>query len=76
MSISCIENGTVNKSKIKNAMKWEMWNPWAKWAEFNSTHPLISKRLLYISKRSKEFNQEPYIVFDLQKQKVMLMILY
>ena len=48
-------------------MKWEMWNPWAKWAEFNSTHPLISKRLLYISKRSKEFNQEPYIVFDLQK---------
>lgn len=67
MSISCIENGTVNKSKIKNAMKWEMWNPWAKWAEFNSTHPLISKRLLYISKRSKEFNQEPYIVFDLQK---------
>ena len=67
MSISCIENGMVNKSKIKNAMKWEMWNPWAKWAEFNSTHPLISKRLLYISKRSKEFNQEPYIVFDLQK---------
>jgi heat shock protein HtpX len=48
-------------------MKWEKWNYWAKWYEFNSTHPLISKRLEAISKRSKEFNQEPYIVFDLVK---------
>ena len=57
----------VNKTSIKNAMKWEKWNYWAKWFEFNSTHPLISKRLEAISKRSKEFNQEPYIVFDLVK---------
>ena len=61
------ENGNISKDKIKNAMKWEMWNPWAKWFEFNSTHPLVSKRLQAISKRSNEFNQEPYIVFDLQK---------
>lgn len=67
MAINCIENNTVCKDKIKSAMKWEMWNPWGKWAELNSTHPLISKRLLAISKRSKEFNQEPYIVFDLVK---------
>ena len=59
----------VSKEKIKNAMKWEKWNPWAKWFEFNSTHPLISKRLEAISSRSKEFNQEPYIVFDLPKDK-------
>ena len=58
----------VSKTSIKNAMKWEKWNYWAKWYEFNSTHPLISKRLEAISKRSKEFNQEPYIVFDLQKE--------
>jgi heat shock protein HtpX len=57
----------VSKTSIKNAMKWEKWNYWAKWYEFNSTHPLISKRLEAISKRSKEFNQEPYIVFDLVK---------
>ncbi len=58
----------VNKAAIKNAMKWEKWNYWAKWYEFNSTHPLISKRLEAISKRSKEFNQEPYITFDLVKE--------
>ena len=49
-------------------MKWEMWNVWAKWYQLNSTHPLISKRLLAISERSKEFNQEPYITFNLQKE--------
>ena len=58
---------TVSKDSIKNAMKWEKWNYWAKWYEFNSTHPLISKRLEAISKRSKEFNQKPYVVFDVQK---------
>lgn len=53
---------------IKNAMKWEMWNPWAFIYQLNSTHPLISRRLLEISKSSKEYNQEPYIIFDLQKE--------
>jgi heat shock protein HtpX len=60
-------NGNIDKNKIKNAMKWEMWNPWAKWFEFNSTHPLISKRLQAISKLSTKYNQEPYIVFDLEQ---------
>ena len=48
-------------------MKWEMWNPWALWFQFNSTHPLISKRLIAISKRCEEFGQRPYIIFDLEK---------
>jgi len=61
------DGGAVSTEKIKNAMKWEMWNLWAKVYEFNSTHPLISKRILAISKRSQEFNQNPFIVFDLQK---------
>ena len=62
------EDGSISKDHIKQAMKWEQWNIWAKWYELNSTHPLISKRLLAISARSKEFNQEPYIVFDLKKE--------
>lgn len=62
------ENGTMSKENIKQAMKWEQWNIWAKWYELNSTHPLISKRLLAISARCKEFNQSPYIVFDLKKE--------
>ena len=61
------ENGGVSKDRIKNAMKWEMWNPWAKWFEINSTHPLISKRINAISAISSEFGQSPYIVFDLVK---------
>ncbi len=67
MSIASYDENGISKDKIKNAMKWEMWNPWAKWFEFNSTHPLISKRLQAIAKKSQEFNQEPYINFDLVK---------
>ena len=62
-------NNNINdKQSIKNAMKWEMWNPWAFIYELSSTHPLISKRLLEISKYSKNYNQEPYIIFDLKKE--------
>ena len=68
LSITSMDDkGGVSKDRIKNAMKWEMWNPWAKWFEFNSTHPLISKRINAISAISKEYGQEPYIVFDLKK---------
>ena len=62
------DDGSISKDHIKNAMKWEQWNIWAKWYELNSTHPLISKRLLAISARSNEFKQDPYIVFDLKKE--------
>lgn len=65
--VSSYDNGEVSKDNIKRAMRWEKWNIWAKWYEFFSTHPLISKRLEAISLRSKEFNQEPYIVFDEKK---------
>ena len=68
LSISSMDNnGGVSKSRIKNAMKWELWNPWAKWFEINSTHPLISKRINAISAISKDYGQEPYIIFDLVK---------
>ena len=61
------KNNKVSKDKIKNAMKWEMWNPWAKWFELNSTHPLISKRLQRLSELSPKYKQEPYVRFDLEK---------
>ena len=61
-------NNKDDKTRIKNAMKWEMWNPWAKWFELNSTHPLISKRLIAISSRSEEFKQKEYIKFDIKKE--------
>ncbi len=68
-SLIVSSNNDVNdKTSIKNAMKWEMWNPWAIIYQLNSTHPLISKRLLAISSKSKDYGQEPYIVFDLEKK--------
>ena len=52
-------NNNINdKSLIKNSMKWEMWNPWGFICELNSTHPLISKRLINISSHSAEYNQD------------------
>ena len=60
-------NNVDDKVSIKNAMKWEMWNPWAFIYQLQSTHPLISKRLLAISAKSKDYGQEPYIVFDLEQ---------
>ena len=55
------------KDSIKNAMKWDLWNPWATVYELNSTHPLISKRLTALSDLSSQYGQEPYVVFDLVK---------
>lgn len=65
--VASSSDGEIAKENIKQAMKWEQWNIWAKWYELHSTHPLISKRLLAISNQSKEYNQEPYITFDLEK---------
>ena len=60
-------NNIANTEAIKNTMKWEMWNPWAFIYELSSTHPLISKRLLAISKYSPYYDQQPFISFDLQR---------
>ena len=67
IAISAYNNGGVSKEAVINAMKWERWNYWAKLVELNSTHPLISKRLLAISDRCEEFGQERYIEFNEEK---------
>lgn len=66
---ACSENGTADKDSIKKAMRWDLFNPWAKWYELNSTHPLVSKRIVKLAELSKEMNQEPYIDFTEKKQK-------
>jgi Zn-dependent protease with chaperone function len=60
-------NGIISTENIKNAMKWETWNVWAILYELKSTHPLISKRLKAIGERCAEFNQQPFVKFDLKK---------
>ena len=56
--------GEVDKSLLKGAMRWDLWNPWALYYELHSTHPLIAKRLLALSRQSQAYGKEPYITFD------------
>ena len=69
VAASVSPDGQASKQSIKNAMKWDLWNYWAKWYELNSTHPLISKRILAISRLSPEYGQEPYIEFNEPKDR-------
>ena len=54
----------VNKDRVIDAMRWDLWNPWAKWYELNSTHPLIAKRLRYLSDQAAHMGKTPYVVFE------------
>jgi Zn-dependent protease with chaperone function/Zn-finger nucleic acid-binding protein len=56
--------GHVDRDSLKGAMRWDLWNPWARWYELNSTHPLVAKRLRYLSDQARFYQKEPYIVFD------------
>ncbi|MBL7130788.1 MAG: M48 family metalloprotease [Candidatus Omnitrophica bacterium] len=56
--------GEIDKENLKWAMKWDVWNPWAKYYELHSTHPLIAKRLLALSRQSEAIGKQPYITFD------------
>ena len=59
------DSGTsVDKDNLKAAMRWDFWNPWAKWYELNSTHPLVAKRLRYLSNQAEHMGQAPYVTFD------------
>ncbi len=33
---------------------WEMFNPWRRWLEVHSTHPLVGKRLKFLSSYSRQ----------------------
>jgi heat shock protein HtpX len=57
----------VDKAVLKDAMKWDLWNPWAKYYEIHSTHPLIANRISYLSTHSQVLGRKPYVKFDLRK---------
>jgi Zn-dependent protease with chaperone function len=60
-------SGQVDPERVKSAMQWDLWNPWAGWFELNSTHPLVAKRLVYLSDQASALGREPYIEFDRAK---------
>ena len=54
----------IDKEKLKDAAKWDLWNPWATYYELQSTHPLIAKRLKFLSNQSSVLGREPYVEFN------------
>ncbi|MFH0917902.1 MAG: M48 family metalloprotease [Candidatus Omnitrophota bacterium] len=56
--------GQIDKDKLKDAARWDLWNPWATYYELQSTHPLIAKRLKFLSNQSVVLGKAPYVVFN------------
>ncbi len=56
--------GDVDKDTLKSVMRWDLWSPWAKYYELHSTHPLIAKRLLALSRQAETKGKSPYVVFN------------
>ena len=57
--------GAIDREALKQAMRWDRWNPWAKYYELQSTHPLIAHRLQALGQQALALGQEPFIFFDL-----------
>jgi Zn-dependent protease with chaperone function len=56
--------GKLDIEQVKGAMQWDLWNPWAKYYELHSTHPLVAKRLMYLTDLAAHQDQEPLVIFD------------
>lgn len=58
------QSTVLDKDTVIQTMRWDLWNPWAKWYQFNSTHPLVAKRLLHLSNQAMHTGQAPFVEFD------------
>jgi heat shock protein HtpX len=54
----------VDKETLRRVMRWDLWSPWAMYYELHSTHPLIAKRLLALSRQSESESRTPYVSFN------------
>jgi heat shock protein HtpX len=54
----------IDKETLKRVMRWDLWSPWAMYYELHSTHPLIAKRLLALSRQSESEGKPPYVSFN------------
>ena len=62
-----VEQTDIDRRKLVDAMKWDLWNPWAKFYELNSTHPLVAERIQALSDQAVAFDQPPFLKFDAEK---------
>jgi hypothetical protein len=59
--------GELDPNALKQAMRWDLWNPWAKYYEIQSTHPLVAHRLQHLGEQAIFMGQSPLVLFDLKK---------
>lgn len=59
--------GQIDKERLKDAAKWDLWNPWALFFELSSTHPLIAKRINRLSEQSAYIGKTPFVEFNRDK---------
>jgi Zn-dependent protease with chaperone function len=59
--------GELDPNALKQAMRWDLWNPWAKYYEIQSTHPLVAHRLQHLGEQAILMGQSPLVLFDLKK---------
>ena len=62
-----VEQTDIDRHKLIDTMKWDLWNPWAKFYELNATHPLVADRIRHLSDQSKALDQRPFLTFDATK---------
>jgi len=56
--------GKIDKDTLRRVIRWDLWSPWAMYYELHSTHPLIAKRLLALSRQSATKGKPPYVIFN------------
>jgi len=59
--------GEIDREALKEAMRWDRWNPWAKYYEIHSTHPLVANRLQYLGEQAASMKQTPFVIFNLRR---------
>lgn len=51
-------SGNFSPEHMRQAMRWDLYNPWARWFELQSTHPLTARRIREVE-RCCRFAQQP-----------------
>lgn len=65
---STTNTGQFSTDHMLRAMQWDLWNPWARFFEFQSTHPLIARRVQEASKIAISRNEVPQFPISMQPQ--------
>lgn len=57
-------DGKFSPTLMAEAMQWDLKNPWGTWFELNSTHPLVARRVMAMSRMSRRFGLPADMALD------------